>query len=156
MAVRIRLGSNGAPRRMAGACFPVATSPHRAFGGWDHRVTASYGTVHLPARGPQVAGGRYAIPPDTTGAARYNSNAVPVFCPTWSIVRPALPRRLPWAGQIPHGIPGITVTPAVGQPAQDQVVRPRINPRGPIAQGRVTTQPRPRFFWKRQGGGMTA
>lgn len=150
MAVEVRLGGRGLPRRMAAASFPIASTPVRAFGGWYHRVTAVYGTVPQAAAGPNTT---MLVPPDTSGAARTNSKKVPVFAPVWSIVRPSLPRVLPWAGGIKHGIPGVTYTPAVGYPAQDQVVTPQIRPRGPIAQGRVTTNPRPMFRWKAQGGG---
>lgn len=153
MAVSVRLSARGAPRRMAAACFPIVSTAHRAFGGWSHRVTASYGTVPQPARGAPT---EMAVPPGPTGGHSFNT---PVFAPTWSIVRPSLPRVLPWAGGIKHGVPGQTYTPVIGQAVQGQTpnTTPRrgrgVQPRGPIAQGRVTTNPRPRFFWKAQGGG---
>ena len=146
MAVQVRLGARGVPARMAAACFGIATDPRRAFGGWDHRVTSSLGTVPQAASGPPTA---MAVPPGPTPG---HSGAVKVFLPQWSIIRPSFPRVLPWAGHNTHGIPGRTYTPAVGQPGPDLVFRPKIKPRGPIAQGRVTTAPKPMFRWKRQGG----
>lgn len=145
MAVLVRLGAPGVPSRMAAACFPVASTPVRAFGGWDRRITASNGTIPQPANGPPTA---MPIPPGPTPG---HSGAIRVFLPQWSIVRPSLPRRLPWAGHNTHGIPGVTYTPAVPQPGPDMVFKPVIRPRGPIAQGRVTTAPRPMFSWKKQG-----
>lgn len=155
MAVSVRISARGVPQRMAAACFPIASNPYRAFGGWYHRVTNTNGTVPQPAQGPNVAGNRYAVPP---GPTSHNSRNVRVFVPQWSIVRPSLPRNAPWAGQIPHGIPNVTYTPAIAQPNAGQT--PNTNaramrlqqPRGPIAQGRVTTNPRPMFSWKKQGG----
>lgn len=149
MAVSVRLSGRGLPSRMAPASFPIASTATRAFGGLNHRVTASYGTVPQPARGAPT---EMAIPPGPTPG---HSAAVPVFAPTWSIVRPSLPRNAPWAGQIPHGIPGVTYTTAIGQPVQGQTPNTQRNfrPRGPIAAARVTTNPRPIFAWKVQGGG---
>lgn len=132
---------------MAAACFPIASTPVRAFGNWTHRVTSSLGTIPQPASGPPTS---MAIPP---GPTPHNSKNVRQFNPQWSIVRPSLPRRLPGAGGIKHGIPGRTYTAAVPQSPPDRVFKPVIRPRGPIAQGRVTTAPRPMFNWKRQGGG---
>lgn len=140
---------------MAPACFPIASTPVRAFGGLNRRITASYGTVVQPASGPPT---NMDVPP---GPTPHNSRNVRSFAPTWSIVRPAMPRNAPWAGGIPHGIPGVTYTAAVNQPGVGQTPLTsarrmnRRRPRAPIAQGRVTNQPRPVFFWKRQGGGGT-
>lgn len=156
MAVHVRLSARGVPRRMAAACFPIASTPVRAFGGWDHRVTASYGTVPQPASGPPTT---RDVPPDTSGSLRTTSLSSRTFAPTWSIVRPSLPRVLPWAGTIPHGVPNVTYTPAIGQAGSGQtpITGPtrmmRNRPRTPIAQARVTTAPRPFFFWRKQGGG---
>ena len=152
MAVSVRLSGRGLPKRMAAASFPIASTPTRAFGGLNHRVTAVYGTVPQPAQGAPT---QRRVPDGPTPG---HSFATPVFAPVWSIVRPSLPRVLPGAGQIPHGIPGVTYTVAIGQPVQGQTPNTsaarmrRQQPRGPIAQGRVTTSPRPRFNWKKQGG----
>jgi hypothetical protein len=85
---------------MAAASFPIAQTPVRAFGGGYHRVTASYGTVPQRAQGAPT---QMRVPPGPTPNHSFNT---PVFAPTWSIVRPSLPRVLPSAGQIPHGVPG--------------------------------------------------
>jgi hypothetical protein len=134
---------------MAPASFPIVSNPVRATGGFYHRVTASYGTVPQPAQGSPT---QMRIPPGPTPRHSYHT---PIFAPTWSIVRPSLPRNAPWAGNIPHGIPDVTYTPAVGQPVQGETpaTRTTFRPRGPIAQGRITRQPRPMFSWKVQGGG---
>lgn len=148
MAVSVRLGGRGLPRRMAAASFPIAATPVRATGGWYHRVTAAYGTVPQPAQGAPT---QRRVPDGPTPGHSFNT---PVFAPVWSIVRPSLPRRLPWAGTIRHGVPGVTYTPAVAQPVQGETPRTRwtFNPRAPIAQARVTNQPKPLFRWKVQGG----
>jgi hypothetical protein len=71
--------------------------------------------------------------------------------PTWSVVRPSLPRVLPWAGGIPHGIAGVTTTPV--EPSAGPVMnKPAFKRRTGAAQGRVTTAPKPTFKWVRQGG----
>ncbi len=153
MAVQVQLSARGVPARMAAACFPIASTPVRAFGGWYHRVTATNGTVPLPAYGAPT---QRPVPDGPTPGHSFNT---PVIAAQWSIVRPSLPRVLPWAGGIPHGIPDVTYTPAVGQPGVGltPMTSPtrlmRYRPRGPIAQGRVTNQPKPMFFWRRQGGG---
>lgn len=157
MAVAVRLGARGVPQRMAAACFPIASTPVRAFGGLYHRVTQTNGMVPQPAQGPPTS---RAVPPGPTPG---HSAAVPVLAAQWSIVRPSLPRVLPGAGQIPHGIPGRTYTVAVTQPGFGVTPITRISgrpggrhgparPRTPTAQARVTTAPRPLFSWKRQGG----
>ena len=154
MAVAVRLSARGVPRRMAPACFPIASTPVRGFGNWYHRVTASYGTVPQAAKGSPT---ERRVPDAPTSGHSFNT---PIYAPTWSIVRPALPRNAPWAGGIPHGVPNVTYTPAVGQPGAGQTpitsstrLR-RFRPRVPIAAARVTTNPRPQFFWKAQGGGQ--
>lgn len=131
---------------MAAACFPIASTPTRAFGGLTHRVTAVYGTVPVPAPGPPT---QMAVPPSVVGPGR--SSAVQGMWPTWSIVRPSLPRVLPSAGQIPHGVPGLGYTVATGIPAQDLVVKPVLRNRTGAGQARVTNQPKPRFRWPVQG-----
>lgn len=152
MAVAVRLSARGIPARAAAASFPIVSTPTRAFGGWSHRVTAVYGTDPQPAPAPSTT---MPVPPGVTSG---NSLATPVFAGTWSIVRPSLPRVLPWA--IPHGIEGITYTPAIGQPVQGQtpntsaraMTRSGASPRvAPLASARVTNQPRPRFRWNVQG-----
>lgn len=156
MAVRVQLGGRGLPRRMAAASFPIASQPVRAFGGWYHRVTNSNGTVPLPAQGSPTQR------PVPDGPTPGHSFATPVILAQWSIVRPSLPRNAPWAGGIPHGIPGVTYTPAIGSPVQGQTPntiltgakrKRTIHPKGPVAQARITTNPKPVFFWKKQGGG---
>lgn len=148
MGVLVRLSGRGLPRRMAAASFPIVSTPVRATGGWYHRVTAVYGTVPQPAEGAPT---QRAVPDGPTPGHSFKTR---VFAPTWSIVRPSLPRNAPWAGGIPHGIPDVTYTPAIGQPVAGQTPNTTrtFRPRGPIAQGRVTTQPRPMFAWKKQGG----
>lgn len=156
MAVLVRLGGRGIPRRMAAASFGIASTPVRATGGLYHRVTASYGTVPQPAKGPPTVRPVSQLS-STVGGDTSGSLANPVYAPTWSIVRPSLPRNAPWAGQIPHGIPGRTYTPALQQGAwlALNARTPSIKPRGPIAQGRVTTAPKPMFNWRRQGSPNT-
>ena len=146
MAVGVRLTSRGMPRRAASAAFTLASTPERATGNWDHRVTAVYGTEPVYTPGPSNV---MAIPPGPTNG---HTAAVKRLFPTWSIVRPSLPRRLPWAGGIKHGIPGVTYTVAEPNPPQDAVVKPAIRVRTGGARGRVTTDPKPTFRWVRQGG----
>ena len=146
MAVAVRITSRGIPRRAASAAFTLASTPERATGNWDHRVTAVYGTEPVYSPGPSNV---MAIPPGPTNG---HTAAVKHLYPTWSIVRMALPRRLPWAGGIPHGIPGVTYTVAQPNPPQDAVVKPAIRVRTGAKQGRVTTDPKPTFRWVRQGG----
>jgi len=146
MAVAVRITSRGMPRRAVGAAFTLASTPERSTGGWDHRVTAVYGTEPIPSPGPSNV---MAIPPGPTNG---HTAAVPHTYPTWSIVRPNLPRVLPWAGGIKHGIPGQSYTVAVPNPPQDAVVKPAVRVRTGAARGRVTTDPKPTFRWVRQGG----
>lgn len=146
MAVAVRLSSRGMPRRAVSAAFTLAVTPERATGGYDHRVTAVYGTEPVYSPGPSNV---MAVPPGPTNG---HTAAVKNLWPTWSIVRMSLPRRLPWAGGIPHGIPGVTYTVASPNPPQDAVVKPQIRVRTGAKQGRVTTDPKPTFRWVRQGG----
>lgn len=146
MAVAVRLSSRGMPRRAVPAAFTLATTPTRATGGWDKRVTALYGTAPVPSPGPPNV---MAIPPGPTNG---HTAAVPHLFPTWSIVRPSLPRVLPWAGGIKHGVPGETYTVAQPNPPQDAVVKPAVRVRTGGGRGRVTTEPKPTFRWVRQGG----
>ena len=146
MAVAVRLSSRGMPRRAVSAAFTLASTPERATGGYDHRVTAVYGTEPVYSPGPSNV---MAIPPGPTSG---HTAAVKNLWPTWSIIRMSLPRVLPWAGGIPHGIPGVTYTVAVPNPPQDAVVKPQVRVRTGAKQGRVTTEPRPTFRWVRQGG----
>jgi hypothetical protein len=146
VAVAVRLTSRGMPRRAASAAFTLASTPIRATGGLYKRVTSVMGTVPLHTPGPPIV---IAIPPGPTNG---HTAAVPNMYPTWSIVRPSLPRVLPWAGGIKHGIPGQTYTAAVPNPPQDRVVKPAIRVRTGGNQGRVTTNPKPTFKWVRQGG----
>ena len=146
MAVAVRLTSRGIPRRAAPAAFTLATTPIRATGGWYKRVTAVYGTEAIPTPGPPIV---MACPPGPTNG---HTAAVPNMHPTWSIVRASLPRVLPTAGSIRHGIPGQTYTLAEPNPPQDAVVKPAIRVRQGGARGRVTTNPKPTFRWVRQGG----
>lgn len=118
----------------------------RATGGWDKRITAVYGTEAIHTPGPPIV---MAVPPGPTNG---HTAAVPNMNPTWSIVRPSLPRVLPWAGGIKHGIPGQSYTLAEPNPPQDAVVKPALRVRQGGAQGRVTTNPKPTFKWIRQGG----
>ncbi len=145
MAVALRLSSRGMPRRAAPAAITLATTATRATGAWSHRITAVYGTEPIPTPGPPTA---MAIPPGPTSG---HTAAVPNMYPTLSIVRPSLPRVLPWAGGIPHGVPGLGYTPAQPNPPQDAVVKPAIKVRTGAGHGRVTTAPKPTFRWVRQG-----
>ena len=145
MAVLVRLGASGMPRRAAPAAMTLVSSATRATGNLAHRVTAVYGTVPVAMSGPATS--REAPPGPTNGL----SSAVPDMYPTWSVVRPSLPRVLPWAGGIPHGIPGVTTTPV--EPSAGPVMnKPAFKRRTGAAQGRVTTAPKPTFRWVRQGG----
>lgn len=146
MAVAVRLTSRGIPRRAAPAAFTLATSATRATGGFSKRVTAVYGTSSIDTPGPPIV---MNIPPGPTNG---HTAAVPFMNPTWSIVRPSLPRVLPWAGGIKHGVPGQTYTLAEPNPPQDAVVKPAVRVRSGAGRGRVTTQPKPTFRWVRQGG----
>ncbi len=147
MAVSVRLGAAGVPRRMAAASFPITHTAERATGNWHHRVTAYFGTVPVPSPGPPIV---MAIPPGPTPG---HSAATGGFIyPQMSIVRPALPRLLPWAGTIPHSVPGRTFTLAVAQPVQDTVVKPQYRKRTGAMLARVTNAPRPRLRWTVQGG----
>ena len=146
MAVAIRITSRGMPRRGVPAAFTFARTPMRAFGGWSQRITAVYGTEGVVQPGPSNV---MAIPPGPTNG---HTNAQRSLFQTWSIIRPSLPRVLPWAGGIKHGVPGQTYTIAEPNPPQDAVVKPAIRVRTGAARGRVTTAPKPTFRWVRQGG----
>jgi hypothetical protein len=142
---------------MAAASFPIVSNPYQAFGNWYHRVSASLGRAIQPAMGPpttrqpgQLSG--------LEGLPVTNSLGTNAFAPQWSVVHPALPRVLPWAGGIPHGVPGLGYTVAVAQgvsgttarttrPLRDANLRPRV----PVASARVTVAPRPIFSWLVQG-----
>ena len=145
MAVAVRLSSRGMPARAVPAAVTLAVTPARATGGYDHRVTAVYGTQPVPSPGPSIV---MAVPPGPTPG---HTAAVPAYFPTWSVVREALPRLLPTAGAIPHGVPGVTYTPAIAMPVQDSVVPPAYKVRTGGGRGRVTTNPKPTFNWVRQG-----
>lgn len=146
MAVAVRLTSRGISARAAPAAFTLASTPMRATGGLSQRITAVYGNSPIPTPGPPIV---MAIPPGPTNG---HTAAVPHMDPTWSIVKPSLPRNAPWAGGIPHGIPGVTYTIAEPNPPQDAVVKPAIRVRTGANRGRVTTSPKPTFRWVRQGG----
>lgn len=147
MAVRIAIGGRGLPWRMAPASFPIVPSPYYAFGGWYHRVRATYGQHPVPAPGPTNV---MAIPPGPTNG--HTAATGYALYPTWSVVEPDFPyQHTPLAGEVPHGIPGITYTPASPNPPQDAVVTPQIRVRSGANQGRVTNQPRPTFQWRVQG-----
>jgi len=146
MAVAVRISSRGMPRRAVPAAFTFATTARKATGNLTHRVTALYGSSPVPSPGPPIV---MKIPPAPTGG---HTSAVPHLFPTWSIVRPSLPRVLPWAGGILHGIPGVTYTVAQPNPPQDAVVKPAIRARTGAMRARVTTDPKPTFRWVRQGG----
>lgn len=146
MAVAVRLSSRGMPRRAVPAAFTLATTPMHATGGWAQRITAVFGTESVRTPGPPIV---MAVPPGPTSG---HSAAVPFMYPTWSIVRPALPRVLPWAGGIRHGVPGQSYTLAQPYLPQGAVVKPAIKTRTGAGRGRVTTQPKPTFKWVRQGG----
>ena len=145
MAVAIRITSRGISARAAPAAFTLASTPMRATGGLSQRITAVYGTVPIVTPGPPIV---MKVPPDPTNG---HTAAVPNMYPTWSIVKASLPRVLPWAGGIPHGIPGVTYTVASPNPPQDAVVKPAIRVRTGANRGRVTTNPKPTFNWVRQG-----
>ena len=147
MAVRVALGGRGLSARQAPASFPITQTPYRSTGGWYHRVTAWFGTVPVPAPGPPIV---MACPPGPTNG-HTAATGYQLF-PTLSIVRPSLPRNAPWAGMVPHGVPGVTYTPAGTNPPQDAVVRPQVRVRTGARQARVTTAPKPTFRWLRQGG----
>jgi len=146
MAVAIRLSSRGIPARAAPAAFTLAQTPMRATGALSQRITAVYGTVPSGPLGPPIV---MTIPPGPTNG---HTGAMPFLYQTWSIVKESLPRVLPWAGGIPHGIPGVTYTPAVPNPPQDAVVKPAVKVRTGGNLGRVTNEPKPSFRWVRQGG----
>ena len=145
MAVLVRLSGQGLPARMAPAAFGLVRTPEQATGNWTHRVTAWYGTVGVPAPGPSNV---MPVPPGPTNG-HTAATGYQLF-PTLSVVRPSLPRVLPW--KIPHGIPGVTYTPVGPNPPQDAVVKPAIKVRTGAGRGRVTNQPRPTFRWRVQGG----
>lgn len=146
MAVAVRLSSRGMPRRAVPAAFTLATTPMRATGGWAQRITAVFGTQPIHTPGPPNI---MAVPPGPTNG---HTAAVPNMYPTWSVIRPSLPRVLPGPRAIHHGIPGQSYTAAVPNPPQDAAVKPAIRVRTGGARGRVTTNPKPTFVWVRQGG----
>ena len=147
MAVRVALGGAGIPARAAPASFPITQTPVRATGGWYHRVSAVYGTEGVPAPGPHIV---EAIPPGPT--AGHTAATGYKLYPAFSVVAPSLPRNAPWAGMVPHGVPGVTYTPAGTNPPQDLTVKPQLRVRTGARQARVTTAPKPTFRWIRQGG----
>ena len=132
------------PRRAIPAAFTLASTATRATGGFYHSVTAVYGNSPIPTPGPPIV---MAVPPGPTNG---HTAAVPSMYPTWSIVKPSMPRVLP--SKIPHGVPGLGWTLAVPNPPQDAVVKPALRVRQGGARGRVTTNPKPTFKWVRQGG----
>ena len=146
MAVAVRITSRGMPRRAVAAAFTLASTPELATGNWDHRVTAVYGTEPVAAPGPPIV---MAVPP---GPTRGHTAAVKNLWPTWSIVRPNLPRVLPWAGYDAYNNPRAGQSFAEPNPPQDAVVKAHIRVRTGASRGRVTTAPKPTFKWVRQGG----
>lgn len=133
---------------MAGAMIFIARTAHEATGNWDHRVDALYGTDPVPTPGPGPAA-LYPTPPGTTTG---HTRASPALFPTFSIVHRSLPRNAPWAGMIPHGIPGVTSTPAVPASALGKPVT-HIRPKAKVTGAklaRVTSQPKPTPPWKPQ------
>jgi hypothetical protein len=147
MAVRVALGGRGLFARQAPASFPITQTPIRSTGGWYHRVTAWYGTIPVPAPGPPIV---MECPPGPT--AGHTAATGRSLYPALSVVLPALPRSAPWAGMIPHGVPGVTYTPAGTNPPQDVTVKPQLRVRTGGNRARVTTAPKPLFRWTRQGG----
>ncbi len=153
MAVDIRL-SNGAPRRMGAASFTLATTVEMATGGYNHRVTAVYGTEAVPA--PLLdTSTRYPVPPGPMGVGNPNGGKADrgEYFPTWSAVAPALPlltvrpvgggyQKPPFGGFVGAG----------SSLPQDLVVQPKIAVRQGARQARVTTAPKPTLNWVRQGG----
>ena len=150
MAVDVHLFASGVPRRMGPACFTLASTVEQATGGWNHRVTAVYGTEAVPAPPP---GTTVPVPPGPVPAG-HSVHDGGVLYPTWSTVSPAFPYartvRPVGGGYFKPNEARITVALA-GLP-QDLVVSPKIVVRQGARQGRVTTAPKAQMRWIRQGG----
>lgn len=129
------------PRRSAPAAVTIVSTPTRSFGGWDHRVTASYGTEPQEMHGPPTV---RRVPDGPTAG---HSGAVPVLAQTWSVVYPSLPSVLPRPRYVkpPHG----GFVPAIRYPFA--ATKPAMRVRTGAGDARVTTQPKARIIWKRQG-----
>ena len=150
MAVVIRLSAPGMPARSAPAAITLAVSPVKATGNWWHRVTADYGTQPNPPS-PSLSSELYPIPPNAIGPGR--SGAAPELYPTWANVAPNLPRNAPWAPMMIR-MGGVTTVAKYYERSQTYVGMPPRREGTPagVTLGRITTAPRPRIRWIRQGG----
>jgi|GEM_PF-1697448 hypothetical protein len=155
MAVDKMLASSGAPRRMGAAAFTLASTEEEAFGGWNHRVTAVYGTEPVPTPDNDVAM-RYAIAPgpvDAQGSLAGRSSRRGMLWQSWSVV--AHPQ--PWARTVKpvgggYNKGAASITAASAQLPGDLVITPQIVTRTGAKQARVTTAPKSMMRWVRQGG----
>ena len=154
MAVDIRLRSSGVPRRMGAAAFTLASTVEQVTGGWNHRVVAVYGTEAVPAPGPGFAGRQVPpgpVPPGGSPAGRAADGGE--LFPTWSAVGAAFPllTQRPVGGGYEKPPFGGFVGAGSSLP-QDLVIQPQLRVRTGAKQGRVTTAPKARMRWVRQGG----
>jgi hypothetical protein len=156
MSVHVRLFSSGIPARMGAAAFTPASTVESATGGYNHRVTAVYGTEPVPAPGPNFVGPGQVppgpVPPGGSPAGRANDAGQ--LYPTWSAVAPALPLltvRPVGGGYQKPPLGGFVASTPSALP-QDLVVVPHEIVRQGARQGRVTTAPRAIMRWVRQGG----
>jgi hypothetical protein len=154
MSVNLTLKSSGVPRRMGAASFTLASTVEQATGGYNHRVTAVYGTEPIPVPQTDVMV-RYPMPPGPVppgGSAAGRAYDRGELWPTWSAVAHALPLHTvrPVGGGYDKGQARITV--AIASLPQDLVVTPKIITRTGAKQARVTTAPKAQMRWVRQGG----
>ena len=152
MSVDVHLFASGVPARMGAAAFTLASTVESATGGWNHRITAVYGTEAVPA--PPAIATSYPVPPGGVPLGLSSLHDDGVLYPTWSTVGPALPiarcvrpvgggyQKPPYGGFVASG----TNAP------QDAVVKPAILVRQGARQGRITTAPKAQMVWVRQGG----
>jgi hypothetical protein len=151
MAVDLRLRSSGVPRRMGPAAFTLASTVESITGGYNHRLTAVYGTEAVPMPAPDTT---RDVPPGVLPLGTNSLHDRGVMYPAWSVVAPALPGRVPR----PTGHQGLRkpafggFVPAGNSLPADLVVQPQLYKRTGAGQGRVTTAPKAQLRWVRQGG----
>jgi len=155
VSVDVHLFASGIPRRMGAAAFTLASTVEQATGGWNHRVTAVYGTEPIPAPTLDTAL-NYPVPPGPLAVGNPGGGDTDpgVYYPTWSAVAPALPYELtprPVGGGMYKPLGARAMAAGKTLPA-DLVYQPQVRVRTGAGKGRVTTAPKPQMRWVRQGG----
>ncbi len=148
MAVDRRLRARNLPGRASGAAFTVVGTAWQATGHWSGKSREQFvngDRANAPTL-PKLPGRYTAVPPHTTNG---HSAAVPSVSPAYVIVPPALPRPLPSAGWRLAGLAEGTTQPIIGVATIASTLRPK--PRVGGGAARVTTSPKPRLQWRKQG-----